>query len=787
MTRHRRDDADGLDGDAPWRAKDYERAARPTGAAGDSRPPPRGALGTSSGRDDRPGEETGPSWEHTSPPWELPGWDEAAPAQRRPREDNAHPSGPLPQVSSGPLPRLSPEAWPPTASGPLPPVPREAWPQAGPGDPGTRRDDTSYLRTGYTDPGYAAAGSRHGREAGADYAERSPPGTGFARGEYPSRGGGAGGPGYPGPDPGYDDTGYQDSFPSRGGHSRDDYAQGSDDRGGGYGGPGYDRERGYPGEPGYADSSGYPGDPGYPEEGYHDEGDYPAGDYPAEPGYAPEGYARDDYPGQSGYPGEPGYGDGPHYPGEAGYPGGPDDGYPGQDDTGYQAADDYPPGRDQAQPPRDRYGLPLRDDPDEHGYGDARDWYGDADEDQGQAWGDDEYDSGVLPGLSRDTDYRRAPGRAPAASRPRPGRGGPDRPRGGKPKPKRKSAMRRAAGWIALTVLVLILAVAGGVFYHFWHSYLHPQDYSGPGTGNITVQIKSGETATEVGQQLVKLGVVASVRAFSNAANASGHGSSLQPGYYRLHRHMAASLAFALLLKPSSRVQLTITIPEGLRLSSIIAVLGKHAKDLHGYQQAIKDTSALGLPSYARGKPEGYLFPATYTFQPGTSPLHVLQLMVQRYNQEAASVNLTAAVKHGQITEAQAIIVASLVQAEGRRAQDFPKIARVIYNRLNIGMALQLDSTVMYALNKYGIRATTAQTKINSPYNTYQRVGLPPGPIDSPGDAAIKAALHPSAGHRDWLYFLTVNPKTGLTKFTSSFAQFQAWEAELNANLAKGH
>src|SRR5262249_25689479 len=437
----------------------------------------------------------------------------------------------------------------------------------------------------------------------------------------------------------------------------------------------------------------------------------------------------------------------------------------------------------QVQSPHDQYGLPLRDDPDEHQYGDTGGWYGDAGE--GHGWGDDEYDSGVLPGFSGDTDYRRAPRRGPAASRPRPPRGGPDRPRGGTP--KRKSPMRRAAAWIAVTVLVIILVAAGAGFYLFWHNYLHPPDYSGPGTGTIVIQIKPGETATQVGQQLVNLGVVASVRAFSNAAKASGHGSSLEPGYYRLHKHMAATLAFALLLKPSSRVQLSITIPEGLRLSSIIAVLGKHTGDLPGYQQAIKQASALGLPSYAHGNAEGYLFPATYTVQPGTPPLQVLQKMVQRYNQEAASVNLSAVVAHDQITKRQAIIVASLVQAEGRRAQDFPKIARVIYNRLNIGMRLQLDSTVMYALHTYGIRATGAQTKVNSPYNTYKRTGLPPTPIDSPGAAAINAALHPTPGHRDWLYFLTVNPKTGLTKFTSSFTQFQAYEAQLNANLAKNH
>jgi UPF0755 protein len=649
--------------------------------------------------------------------------------------------------------------------GPPPLLPSEAWPSGEPDYTDILRaggpEDASYLRTGFPDPRYAEAGSRHRGDQGADYAERSLPGTGVASGEYPSRGGGAGSSGYPGPDPDYDDTGYHDSYSSRGGYSRDDYE------------PGYPGEAGYPAESRHARGSGYPDEPGYSRERYRDEGDYPGGDYPAEPGYAPGGYDRDDYPGQSGYPGE------------AGYPGGPHDGYPDQHDTGYQAADDYPPDHDQAQPPRDRYGLPPRDDPDDHGYGDTGGWYDDEDEDRGRAWGDDDYDSGVLPGIREDTGYRRAAARAPAPSRPRPGRAAPDRPRGGKP--KRKSAMRRAAGWIALIVLVIILVVAGAGFYLFWHNYLHPPDYSGSGTGTVRVQITSGETATQVGQQLVNLGVVASTRAFSNAAKASGHGSSLQPGYYLLHKHMSAAAAFALLLKPSSRDQLTVTIPEGLRLSNIIAVLGKKIGDLHGYQEAIKDTSHLGLPSYAHGNPEGYLFPATYTIPYGTSPDQVLKMMVQRYYQEASSIHLSAAAVHGHISESDAIIVASLIQAEGRRAADFPKIARVIYNRLNAGMPLQLDSTVMYALNKYGIRATSAQTKIKSAYNTYQHTGLPPGPIDSPGAIAIQAALHPLHGHRNWLYFLTVNPKTGLTKFTGSYTQFQAYEAELNAYLAKNH
>jgi UPF0755 protein len=347
--------------------------------------------------------------------------------------------------------------------------------------------------------------------------------------------------------------------------------------------------------------------------------------------------------------------------------------------------------------------------------------------------------------------------------------------------------MRRVAPWIALTVLVLVIGAAGGGFFYFWHNYLHPPDYSGPGTGSVTVLIKPGETATQVGQQLLDQGVVASVRAFANAAKDSGRGSSLEPGTYGLHKHMAAALAFALLLKPSSRIHFSVLITEGQRLSEIIATLGKDTGNLKGYQQAIKNVSALGLPSYANGNPEGYLFPATYTIQPGTQPVQVLRAMALRFITEAQSVNLPTVAARDHISEGDAIIVASLIQAEGRRPQDLPKIARVIYNRLNDKMKLQLDTTVLYARHSRAADVTIAQTQnTKSPYNTYLHLGLPPGPIDSPGDAAIQAALHPAPIRDNWTYFLTVNPKTGLTKFTNSFTVFQQYEQEL-ANYMSTH
>jgi UPF0755 protein len=506
--------------------------------------------------------------------------------------------------------------------------------------------------------------------------------------------------------------------------------------------------------------------PGYPGPGQ--EPDYPAGGYPGYMGHDDAGYPGEDGYGYGGYP-EPGYDDQPYvHPayrdarfigGDPGYA--DDGGYPAGDGGEYHGYGDATAGRTDRDDDRD--------------YPDRGGWYGDVDDDQG--WADEDDESDFLPGLTG--------GAGRAGTRQddrRPARGGGRS--GGRGGGKRKSRLRRIAQWLAISVILLLLLGVGGAYYYVDHFYLHPPDYSGAGAGWTRVRIYPGDTAAVVGQRLQQAGVVESARAFQNAAKASGQGSSLEPGYYRLHRHMAAALAFALLLKPSSRVQTKITIPEGQRLSQIIAELGQATGNLSGYQQAIKDVKALNLPSFAKGNPEGYLFPATYDIQPNTPPAKVLQAMVTRFGVEAASVSLPSAAAHAQLTEDQVIVVASLIQAEGRNPADFPKIAEVIYNRLNSGIKLQLDSTVMYALHTYGIRASSAQVQVRSPYNTYQHTGLPPGPIDSPGDVAIQAALHPA--HGNLLYFVTVDPKTGLTKFTSSFTVAQQYQAELSANLAKG-
>ena len=325
---------------------------------------------------------------------------------------------------------------------------------------------------------------------------------------------------------------------------------------------------------------------------------------------------------------------------------------------------------------------------------------------------------------------------------------------------------RRRSRWIAPLIAVVVILtplIVGGVYvYGLYMGKYHPADYAGGGTGQAIVQVQSGQTATQVGQRLVTLGVVKSLRAFELAAEHSTDSRGLEPGFYRMHKQMQATLAFALLLNPAARIEDKITIPEGWRLSQIETALGaKSGIPVADYQHALASPGSLGLPSYANGNPEGYLFPATYDVQPNMTATTVLQAMVNRFNQEAVNINLNAAAAQAHMTPGQVITVASLLQAEGGRVSDYPKIARVVLNRLQANMPLQFDSTVFYGLNLYGTSATIAQTRINTPYNTYMHKGLPPGPIDSPGNAAIQAALHPAAG--TWLYF--VSSTNGVTTF----------------------
>ena len=535
---------------------------------------------------------------------------------------------------------------------------------------------------------------------------------------------------------------------------------------GGYPGPGYgapdyegDPERTRPGRPG-GPRGNYQG-PGYgsqdfdgrPYDGqaYDDYGDQ--GNY-AEPGYDPRGYGQPDGP-DGGYRYPPG---GPPAGSGAG-------GQPGQGGTGpRRAAGGYDQGGygSWEQEPRDNSFMP--------GF-DGRGGY-----DNGRAQGrDGRYDDGYGAGY----DDRRGP-RGGQAGRGPDGPGGPggrddgrdwyDRD-AGSPKP-RKKATRWLPRILVLVVVgaILIGGLVGGLdVYHKYEARYHPADYVGQGTGQVTVQVMSGDTAFSLAPRLLQLGVIASTRAFTNAAENAGttstSASGLEAGFYLLHQHMQASLAYAALINPKNLLQTTVTIPEGKRAVDVIAIIAKKTKiPLKDFQQVLANPAQLGLPSYAGGKAEGYLFPATYAIVPHETALQILQAMVKRFNDEANAISLQSAAKSVGLTPTQLIIEASLAQAEGGSVSDYPKIAEVIHNRLAIGMHLQFDSTVLYGLGKYAVSATIKQTQTPGPYNTYLNAGLPAGPISNPGDAAIKGILN--ADHGNWLYFLTV--PGGKSQFSAS-------------------
>jgi UPF0755 protein len=517
------------------------------------------------------------------------------------------------------------------------------------------------------------------------------------------------------------------------------YRPGWDDQPAGYGtgphreqaGGGYSRSGGYP-QPG---SGGYPQQPGgggYPQPG--------GGGYPQQVG---GGSFREDSARGGPVPTGPQRGTGPS-PWAGRDPQERRDGRPRWEDH-----DDFVPGFDETDGQRDY----VRDDRrpargqapgagrDER-YGDD---YRDGRYDDG-SYGDSQYDNGQYDEGRYGDDYADRGGRG--------GRGGRGDGPGERPGKRKRGPIRRIAPWVAVLVIIVPLVFGGLYAYHFIQNKEHPADYVGAGVGPaVLVQVKSGDTATSLAPALLADGVIKSTRAFVLAAEHSSSTAGLEAGFFSMNRQMQASLAYAYLLDPKHRVQGTVTIPEGKRLSQILALLVKaHPKiTMADYQAVLKKPAQLGLPAYAAGKPEGYLFPSTYIIQPNDTALTVLQAMVAQYNRHTGVFNLPKTAPAVGMTPAKIIIVASLIQAESGRNQDMGKIAEVLYNRLNQGMPLQFDSTVLYGLGKYGTTATIAETQKPGPYNSYANKGLTPGPIDSPGDLAIQAALHPE--HGNLLYF----------------------------------
>jgi peptidoglycan lytic transglycosylase G len=370
---------------------------------------------------------------------------------------------------------------------------------------------------------------------------------------------------------------------------------------------------------------------------------------------------------------------------------------------------------------------------------------------------------------------------------------------------RRRERKRRRRSFSALLIMLIMLAGLGyGVYWGLGkvQDVLVAPDYSTVGTTPVTIEVKSGDTATAIGQTLYDKHVVKSVKAFVNAAKAEPRSQSIQVGFYQMFVQMPAAQALAFLLDPANHMVVNkVTIPEGMITVDIYTRLAKATGlPLADFVQAAKDPEALGVPAFwfnrddgktAAKSIEGFLFPDTYSFPPGATAQEMLHQMVVRFLDVATELKFVDTVQTTlHISPHEALVAASIAQVEAVAPADMAKVARVLYNRA-YGTTfpcrcLGLDSEVNYWLRIQGKPAvasehlTSAQLHdAHDPYNTHDKPGLPYGAISNPGKDALQGAMAPTVGK--WIYFLSID-KQGHMAFALDEAGFLKAKQQACAN-----
>jgi len=296
-------------------------------------------------------------------------------------------------------------------------------------------------------------------------------------------------------------------------------------------------------------------------------------------------------------------------------------------------------------------------------------------------------------------------------------------------------------------VMAVLLAVAVQAYLES----LPPSSVSKP----VLVHIQPGMSSSQIANVLYLKGVIKSPLLFQFAVIFEGASKKLRAGTYLLNKDMSLSSIVATLVKGVASYEV-VTIPEGFTAQQIAMRLAKlsvaSASSYMYYVQHFNWSmkTVYGIPK--NQSLEGFLYPDTYYVPKGYGAKNFLELQLKTFNQKAKSKVLLGAKLHS-VTPYDIVILASVVQREAKFAQDFPKVCSVFYNRLKLGMPLQADATVLYALHRTSGSITSKDLQVNSPYNTYLHTGLPPGPISNPGLLAISACVHPA--NTDYLYYVS--------------------------------
>ncbi|MDQ4069284.1 MAG: endolytic transglycosylase MltG [Actinomycetota bacterium] len=329
---------------------------------------------------------------------------------------------------------------------------------------------------------------------------------------------------------------------------------------------------------------------------------------------------------------------------------------------------------------------------------------------------------------------------------------------------------------LALVVTFLVLA---GMAVVWVQRQINPPGASGP---EVELTVQPGMSTAEIGELLEREGVIANASVFKYYARLTGVGT-IEAGDYRLEKRSDLSDVVRVLESGAAKAEdERITVPEGLTLPEVAKVVGQMPGRSSERFLEVANSGTIRSQYQPPGNNnlEGLILPETYFVTKGDDEAKILRKMVDSFDQVATQLNLAGAAARFGITPYQAVIVASMVEREARVDEDRGRVARVIYNRLDRGMQLQIDATVLYALNRPQESVSFKDREVNHPYNTYRIAGLPPGPIANPGRKALEATVSPTPGN--WIYYVLTDP-SGKHSFTADDREFQNL---VNQCIAKG-
>lgn len=353
---------------------------------------------------------------------------------------------------------------------------------------------------------------------------------------------------------------------------------------------------------------------------------------------------------------------------------------------------------------------------------------------------------------------------------------------------------RRLGAGIVLGLILLLLGGTVTACLWVWNTYEsqiravmgweEPRDFEpGLAHGEALVTVVSGDTGRSISQTLFDAGVTKTPAVFYDHLIATGQNPTFQPGVFTLQYEMTAAAALESLLDPANRRENSALLREGLTVEQSLPILAEGVGlPMEDLEAAVADPAVYGV---AADSLEGWLFPAMYTFDPDVTATDVIATMVRRTVQSLDAAGVPVEDRQ------RILIVASIIEREARFEDDFYMVSRVVENRMDPANPetfgyLQMDSTAQFGygqLHDGSVSSTQEALDDDNPWNTYRHPGLPIGPIANPGDRAIDAAMNPADG--PWLYFVTVNPDSGETVFTETYAehnryvvQWQEWCAE---------